>query len=188
MAQGVETVFSEYEARKLVLTVGETFWPVECIGKLEEESEIRNVVKKCRGRVKKNRTFGNGSGTLKFTCHMPLACYYAMHDMVRDDLAEGVHAYGMDNMHPDVMITGLMLDEDMNEKLVAWPKCTASTGPARAIENGAEEVAEIEMEIAYSPDDSGYGRYEALATAVSEEIAAAWLEGFTPELVKLQTT
>lgn len=185
--QGTDTVFSEYEARELYLTVGETYWPIECIGKLEEEAEVRKVVKKCRGRVNKNKTFGTGSGTLKLTCHMPMACYYALHDMDRDDLAEGVYAYGIENMHPDVMITGRMLDEDMNEKLMAWPKCVASTGPKRNVENGAEEVAEIEMEISYAAVDSGYGRYEAPVGEVSNEIKSTWMGSFTPELVKIET-
>lgn len=182
--QGTDTVFSEYEARELYLTVGEAYWPIECIGKLEEEAEVRKVVKKCRGRVKKNKTFGTGSGTLKLTCHMPAACYYALHDMERDDLADGVYAYGMENMHPEVMITGLVLDEDMKEKLVAWPKCVASTGPKRTVENGAEEVAEIELEMSYAADGNGYGRYEALADGVSSGIKTAWMGSFTYDLVK----
>lgn len=183
--KGTDTVFSEYEARELVLTVGETFWHVECIGKLEEEAEIRKVVKKCRGRVKKNKTFGTGSGTVKVTMHVPMECYYALHAMDREDLKDGVYGYGMDNMHPDVKLTGLMLDEDMNEKLMAWPKCVASTGPKRNVENGAEEVAEVELELSYASDDNGYGRYEAPSDGVSEDIKSAWLESFTTELVSV---
>ena len=59
-----------------------------------------------------------------------------------------------------------------------------STGPARTVENGAEEVAEVEMEIAFSPDDYGDGIYEALAEELDPTLKSQWMEGFTPALVR----
>lgn len=179
----IDTVFSEFEARQMNFTLDETVYRVECIGSVEEENEVRKTIKKCRGVTKKTRTKGTGAGTLKITAHMPYELYVKLHGMDKSSLAQGVYAYGTQSLHPVVLITALILDEDDVEKFKAWPQCTVSTGPARKIENGAEEVAETEMEISYGPDDNGEGFYEALAASVDEAIASAWMEEWTPALV-----
>lgn len=186
-----ETVFSEYEVKVLnfIVSIGGTkqAWPVKCVGKMEEENESRRLIKKCRGVTNKKRTKGTGVGTLKVTAHMPYELYAILHGMRSDELADGVYAYGRDSMHPEVVVTGDVYDEDDIEKFKAWPCCVVSTGPARSIENGAEEVAETELEIGFSPDGTGRGVYEALADGLSDEIKAGWLESFTPDLVKAKT-
>lgn len=181
------TVFSEYEVRLMNISIGEDSWPIKCIGKWEESMEVRKTVKKCRGVVSKQRTRGTGSGTCKVTAHMPYECYYALHGMNNEKLADGVKGYGTDSVHPVACITLDVFDEDDIEKFKAYPNCVATTGPARSVENGAEEVAEVELEVGVSPDDNGIGVYEALADKVSEEIKSAWMESFTPELVRVAT-
>ena len=54
------------------------------------------------------------------------------------------------------------------------------------IENGSEEVAEIEMTIAVSPDDQGFGKYECMASelASDSQIASKWLTNFNFDLIK----
>ena len=64
------------------------------------------------------------------------------------------------------------------------PVCVMSTGPASKIENGAEEVAEFEVEIGYSPDENGFGHYECDLNEATEDVKNAWMENFTPALVK----
>lgn len=177
------TVFSEFECDLMNLKAGETLYPVECIGSVEETNEVRKTTKKCRGVVAKTRTKGTGAGTLKLTAHMPYDAYIALHAMDSEKLAEGVHGYGKDSLHPVVPVTAHIMDEDDVEKFKAWPCCTVSTGPARKIENGAEEVAETELEISFSPDENGFGFYEALADGLNEAIADSWMEAFTPDLV-----
>ena len=53
-------------------------------------------------------------------------------------------AYGKNSLHPTFTITADVYDEDDVRKLKAYPMCTMSTGPARKVENGADEVAEVE--------------------------------------------
>lgn len=187
-----EIIFSEYDVKCLnfILGTGEKkqVWPVKVIGKLEEESEVRKLIKKGRGVTIKNRTWGTGAGTLKLTAHMPYDLYILLHGMDADDLAEGVHAYGRDSRHPEAVVTGDVYDEDDVEKFKAWPSCVVSTGPARSIENGAEEVAETELEIGFSPDAAGRGMYEALANTLSDDIKTAWMESFGADLVKKTPT
>lgn len=79
------------------------------------------------------------------------------------------------------------MDEDDNEKLKAYPNCTIQTALTRKVENGAEEIAEIELELAITPDEEGNGMYEAVVTDLTDEdLKTKWLELFTPELVKLE--
>lgn len=189
MASNDQTVFSEFEAREMNFIFGEgDVYNVKCIGKVEEEATVRTIIKKCRGTVAKKRTRGTGEGTLKLTAHIPYELYLRLLDMNQDDLVAGVHSYGQNNLHPDVCITARIFDEDDNEKLAAWPKCTISTGANRTIENGGDEVAEVEVEVGYSPDSYGQGSYEALVANVeAENVKTQWLNAFTPELVRETT-
>lgn len=183
----VSTVFSEYEVRQANFKIGEDVWHVKCIGKWEEAMESRTVSKKCRGVVAKKRTKGTGAGTCKVTAHIPMELFHVLHGMNSDDLADGVHGYGTDSLHPEAVITLDVFDEDDVEKFKAYPVSTVTTGPSRSVENGADEVAEVDIEVAVSPDENGRGMYEALASELSESIKSAWMDNFTPELVKTAT-
>lgn len=183
----ITTVFSEYEVRQANVKIGQNVWPIKCIGKWEEAMESRTVNKKCRGVIAKTRTRGTGAGTCKVSAHVPMELYWALHGMNNDSLADGVHGYGTASLHPVACITLDVFDEDDVEKFKAYPVCTVTTGPNRNTENGADEVAEIEIEVAVSPDDNGTGMYEALADGLADEIKSAWMESFTPELVSVAT-
>lgn len=185
MAKNNETVFSEFEARTMRFIFGEgDVYDVKCVGKVECEAAITNIVKKCRGKVAKKRTRPTGEGTLKVTAHIPYELYVRLHDMERDELAEGVYAYGQSSLHPEVCVTADIFDEDDKEKFKAWPRCVISTGANQTIENGAEEVAEVELEIGYMPDERNEGFYEALVSDLKDEnIKTQWLNAFTPALV-----
>ena len=185
MANNNMTVFSEFEARSMSFIFGDgDVYNIQCVGKVENEANIRNIVKNCRGSVAKKRTRPTGEGTLKVTAHMPYECYVRLHDMQRDELASGVYAYGQSSLHPEVCVTADIFDEDDNEKLKAWPRCTISTGANQTIENGGDEVAEVELEIGYMPDKYNEGFYEALAANVSSDIKSQWMNAFTPDLVR----
>ena len=51
--------------------------------------------------------------------------------------------------------------------------------------SGAEEVAEIDVEIRYMRDKNRRGMYEALAKELDESVAIQWMKHFTPDLVSL---
>lgn len=184
-----DTVFSEYEVRQMNFILpgadGNAVYPVECVGSLEEGNDVRKVNKKCRGVTSKSRTYGTGSGSLKLSAHMPYELYVALHGMDNDgSLAEGVYGYGYYSKHPEATVTAELFDEDANEKFKAWPACVVSTGPARKVTNGEEEVAETELEITFMPDSRGMGFYEALKDDIDAAVAAAWMGAFTPELAQ----
>lgn len=183
MAAIKETVFSEYEVRVMKMLFGADIGTINCIGSVEEESEVIKIVKKCRGVVAKSRTRGTGNGNIKVTMHIPWALYVKISGMESEDLIEGVYGYGRSSIHPEFCLTADVYDEDDIEKFKAWPRCVLSTGPARKVENGAEEVAEIEAEIAFMPDSYGYGMYEALAADLTQEVKTKWLDAFDPSIV-----
>ena len=183
-----DTVFSEYEVREMnaIFDDGEV-GTIKCVGSLEEESTVRTVTKNCRGVPVKTRTRGTGSGTLTLTMHVPYELYAKMMGMNSDKLIEGVYGYGRDTVHPVFTLTADVFDEDDNEKYKAWPNCTMSSGPARSVENGSEEVAEVEAEISFNPDDNGFGLYEARVEDLKDtEAKTNWMNAFTPDLVKLE--
>lgn len=184
-----EKVFSEAEVRKIGIKIREAAKADinECVGTWEEELEVKTVVKKCRGVVSKSRTKGTGNGTIKASMHMAQDLFAEMYGMKQEGLKDGVIAYGTKSLHPVFCVTALVLDEDDNEKLKAYPNCTIQTALTRKVENGAEEIAEIELELAITPDEEGNGMYEAVVTDLTDEdLKTKWLELFTPELVKLE--
>lgn len=184
------TVFSEYEVRKLYVKIGDgAALEIPCVGNFEEEMEVKTVTKTCRGKVAKTRSRGTGNGTLTISAHIPYSAYYEIHAMARDDLKTGVYAFGEKSLLPECLLCADVFDEDDNEKLKAYPKATVTTGPARSVENGADEVAEVEIEVSVMPDDYGEGLYEAIVSELEEEDAATikstWMTNFTRDLVEV---
>lgn len=183
-------VYSDFEVDEVGIKFAEDQGEAQsanCVGSCEEEMESKTVTKSCRGVVIKERTRGTGKGTLKLSWHIPWAIYTKFFGMDREDLIDGVKGYGKDSVHKEFLVTMHITDEDGVEKLKAYPKCrVASTGPVRKIENGAEEVAEFETEISVTPDEYGYGLYEALVTELKDEsVKETWMKSFTPALVQI---
>jgi hypothetical protein len=105
-----------------------------------------------------------------------------------DTVIEGVMAYGINSKHKNFACTQHVFDEDGEEKFKAYPKCIVETGVARKIENGAEEVAEIELEVSLMPDEYGNCVYEALASELSDEtVKTKWMTAFEPSMVQVKS-
>lgn len=188
MATTIEQ-FSEFAIKKSTVkffdnegTAGEAM-KLGCVGKLGETLNAKTITKKCEGVVVKSVTKGDGTGELAFTLHMREEAFKNMFGMERTGLKAGVRAYGQGSRHKTFCYTAEVEDEDGNVKLKAYPKCCVTTGISRTIENGAEEVAEIEVTAAVMPDENGEGMYEAFVGDLDETDAAAWLEDFTTALV-----
>ena len=182
------SVFSEYELRKMGIKFksSEAYLSADCVGSCEEELESKVITKKCRGNVVKTTVKGTGSGTLNISMHMPYEIYTQAYGMNLDTLIEGVKAYGQNSRHEAFAIVQDVFDEDGIEKFKAYPNCIIQTGVSRKIENGAEEVAEIEMEVSIMPDEYGNGVYEALASELTDETAkTTWMTAFTPDMVQV---
>lgn len=180
---------SEFEVKKIGFKFnGETeYQPVECIGSMEEDMAVKTITKKCRGVVRKKRSRGTGEGTVKLTLHMPYDIYVKAFGMKLDSLTEGVYAYGQNSVHANFAMVADVYDEDGNEKMKAYPNSAMNTGVVRKIENGAEEVAELELEVGVMPDEFGNGMYETLVAEDDDETADKWMTQFTPEMVQAES-
>ena len=181
-------VFSDYELDELGFKFEgtEAYQSAKCIGAAEEEMEVKVITKSCRGVVAKEKVKGTGRGTVKVTAHMPWEIYTEMYGMNLDSLIDGVKGYGRNSVHKNFGMVAHVTDEDGAEKLVAYPNCVVKTGKARKIENGAEEVAQIELEVSVSPDTYGQGLYETLVSELTDEtIKSKWMTAFEPGLVQV---
>lgn len=189
MSGNKSTVFSDYELEKVGFKFksDSAYRAVECVGSMEEEMEAKTVSKKCRGVVKKKKTRGTGNGTIKISLHIPWDIYTQAYGMNLSTLIDGVKAYGKNSVHEEFAMVGDVKDEDGVAKLLAYPNAVLESGTAKKIENGAEEVAEVELEISVMPDDYGNGKYEALVDDINEEVASTWMTAFTPALVQKTT-
>ena len=182
-------VFSEFELREMAIKVEDEseYSRADCVGTSEEEMEMKSVTKLCRGIVAKKKNRGTGNGNLKISMHMPYELYTKAYGMNLDTLIEGVKAYGANSIHKELSIVQHVFDEDGVEKYKAYPRAVMEKGVARKIENGAEEVAEVELELYLMPDEFGNGVYEALADDLDETVASTWMTAFTPDLVQKVT-
>lgn len=184
----MSTVFSEFELKQMGFKFksGTEYQSANCVGSSEEELNAKVITKNCRGVVAKKVVRGDGTGTLKVSMHMPYDIYVQAYGMELDTLVEGVKAYGQNSKHEAFSVVQLVEDEDGNVKYKAYPNCILEAF-SRKIENGAEEVAEIELEISIMPDEHGNGMYEALAEGLAETVASQWMTAFDPSLVQTTT-
>ena len=181
-------VFSEYEVREMGVKFksGTEFQSANCLGSSEEEMDAKVISKSCRGVVFKKIVKGAGTGKLSLSLHMPYAIYTQAYGMKLDNLIEGVNAYGQNSVHEGFAITQHVYDEDGVEMFKAYPNCIIESGKTAKTENGAEEVAEIELEISLMPDEFGNAVYQALAEELTDTTAKSkWMTAFEPSMVQV---
>lgn len=190
MATNIEQ-FSEFEVKESTVAFWDnatensgTAMALGCVGSLEETLNTRTITKKCEGVLKKSVTRSDGSGEIKFTLHMRWEVFKEMFGLISEGLKTGVYAYGTGSRHKEFCYTAKVLDEDGNVKYKAYPKCCVTTGLASKIENGAEEVAEIEVTASVFADASGNCMYQAFEDDLDETTSSKWLSTFTADLVK----
>ena len=181
--------FAEYEIKEASIKFNDaaesTFTRLGCVGKMDEELECIVIQKKCEGVVAKSRTVGTGNGTLTLSLHMRYDLYVKAFGMENADLKDGVVAYGRNARHKEFCFVAKVRDEDANVKLVAYPRCIMASAPKCSIENGAEEVAEIEIEVSIMPDEYENGKYQAVEADIQDEaVKTTWMTAFTPALVR----
>lgn len=186
-------VFSEYEIKETSIKFKDDTAAKRagCVGSLEETLDSKTVTKKCEGIDTVVAVRGTGKGEIKVSLHMPYEMYNKIYGMNLETLIKGVVGYGQKSVHNKFCLTGKVYDEDGNCKLKAYPNCIMKEGISRKIENGAEEIAEIELTIAVNPDEEGFGMYEALISNLEEfkveTLTNSWLTNFTTDLVQKVT-
>lgn len=178
--------FSEFEVKESTVKFegeAETAMSLGCVGSLEETLNTKTITKKCEGVTQKTVVKPTGDGEIKFTLHMRWEAFKNMFGLISDGYAAGVYAYGTDGVHKHFCYTAKVKDENGNVKLKAYPNCVATTGIQNKIENGAEEVSEIEVTASVLADSYGNCMYQCFASDVTEEIANNWLQNFDHDLI-----
>ena len=130
---------------------------------------------------------GTGNGTITLSMHIKLALYRKMHAMVNTGLQPGVYAFDNTSPMPEFSLAARVKDEDDNIMYLGFPRCKIEEINALNIENGAEEVAEVEMTISYMPDDYNKGEYQALDVELTGDALNGdnWMTDFSSTAAQL---
>lgn len=186
-------VYSMFECDQLALKVAgdNEYTRDDCVGKITIERETKTVTKKCRGVTKKRKTKPTGNGTITVSLHIKLALYRKINAMTNKGLQPGVYGFSnIESLMPEVSIAARVMDEDDEPMFLGFPRCKVEEINSTEIENGGEEVAEVEMKLSYMPDDNGIGEYQALAAELTGEVLNAdnWMTSFSSELAQASDT
>lgn len=182
-------VYSYFECDQLAMRVAgeEEYTRDDCVGTLSVERETKTVTKSCRGVVKKRKTKPTGNGTINLKMHIKMALYRKIHAMTNEGLQPGIYAFDNTEPMPEFSLTARVKDEDDNIMFLGYPRCKIEEINSMEIENGAEEVAEVEMSVSYMPDDYNKGEYQALEVELTGDVLNAdnWMTDFDSETAQL---
>ena len=191
MAYTIGDVYSPYECDQLAIKVDgdSTYTRDDCIGTLTVERETKTITKSCRGVVKKRKTKPTGNGTITLKMHIKLNLYRKLHAMTNTGLQAGVYAFDNTTAMPEFSLTARVKDEDDVVMYKGFPRCKIEEINSLEIENGAEEVAEVELKASYMPDDYNKGEYEAIADELTGGVLTAenWMTDFSSALAQAST-
>lgn len=177
--------FSEYEIDQQYIKFVDKesgMW-MDCVGTCTTTMDSRTVTKKNRGTTAKTSTKGKGSGSMKESLHVPEDFRDEAFGLKDVKLNKDVRAYGESSRHAEFSLSQHVIDEDGKEKLKHYPRCVVTNMPESKTENGADEVAESEIEIAIMPDEYGIGLYEVILTDENRAKFADWMENWSRTLV-----
>lgn len=158
--------------------------PFGCIGKLDAETEIKSKSKICGGVTQKKKSKPTQMN-IKISGHMQLKVIREIFGITNKGLIDGVYSYGTNSLGKDFSFVAEEFDTfEENTRLIAFPNCSSATGFIKSVENGAEELAEVELEITALPDEFNEFYYEGIE--LPEDIAKEWMTKFDP--AKLRKT
>ena len=182
-------VYSYFECDQLAIKVAgdNEYTRDDCVGSLEVERETKTVTKSCRGVVKKRKTKPTGNGTITLKLHIKLGLYRKMTAMTNEGLQPGIYAWDNTVPMPEGSVAAMVKDEDDNIMFLGYPRCKVEELNTLSIENGAEEVAEVEIKLSYMPDDYNKGEYQALADELTGDVLTPenWMTTFSSETAQL---
>lgn len=178
-------VYSYFEADQLAIKVAgdDDYTRDDCIGSIEVDRKTKTVTKYCRGVIKKINTKPTSNGTITLKMHVKLALYRRLHAMTNEGLQPGVYAFDNTASMPEASVVARVKDEDDNIMFLGYPRCKVEEINKLSIENGAEEVAEVEIKLSYMPDDYNKGEYQALADELTGSVLtpSTWMTDFSSE-------
>lgn len=157
----------------------------DCNGTLSVETEVQTVQKKCGATVVKSISKPTEM-TVTLEAKLPVEVFRRVQGIKHlEELKDGVYAYGGDSKGEKFTLTVEVIDEFEDEtKLIAFPEVSLSSGLTFELENGADEVADVEIEAKAYQDEHGKWYYEAIASEATDVDKTEWLTNFTYDTVK----
>lgn len=160
-----------------------------CVGDIEGETELMELVKKCEGIEVKKKTKPIKMN-MKINAHIPVKVARDFFGLTNKDLKPGIWAYGSLSKGKNFVYTADVVDEFEDEvKLIAFPNSVDTTGFKIKVENGADEVAMLELEFTALADELGNLYYEALIAELEDPtVKDKWHTQFNAALVQATPT
>lgn len=158
-----------------------------CVGSIEGETEMKELVKHCEG-VEVRKRVKPEKMTLTLEGHVKVDVMRNIVGLENKDLKKGIYRYSTDAKGKEFTLTGDVEDEFEDvTKLIAFPNCISNEGLKFSIENGADEVAEVEMEFDAYPEGKDI-YYEAIIDELDDDdkddIQEKWHSEFDMDLIE----
>jgi hypothetical protein len=155
------------------------------LGSIEGETEVIEIVKKAEG-IEVKRKSKPVKMSLTVAGHIPVKVARDYFGLSNADLKPGIWAYGTLSKGKRFVFTADVIDEFEDVvKLIAFPNCTDTAGFKIAVENGADEVAMLEIEFTALADEKNNLYYEALVEELTDAtVATQWHTKFDAALVE----
>lgn len=116
---------------------------------------------------------------MTFRGHMPVGVLRDVFGLTDKGLVTGVYGYGKSSISGKGNLTFEVKDMyEENTKLIAFPNISWTGGMTINLENGLDEVAEVEVTFSALADENGFFYYETF-----EKTVTGWTKEFTSELV-----
>lgn len=182
-----QTFYSEVEieAQNIKVAGAEEYVDMSCINTCKQAKTLKHRTKVCRGIERKSKPKVTAM-ELEEAVHIPRKILEDISGLKSDKLKEGVCGTSIKAKFKEFSLTQLVLDEDDNELLKAYPRCILADAPEINIDNSSDEVVAATLKIKVMPDENGFFEYEAVKTVVEETIAQTWMTGFDPGMVIIE--
>lgn len=159
-----------------------------CLGTIEGETELKEIVKVCAG-IEKGKVTKPIKMNLTLTGHVKVAAIRKLFGLSNEGLKPGIYRYSQNTKGKKFVLTADIIDEFQDvKKLIAFPNCVSSTGLKITVEAGADEVAQLELEVTAYPDSAsvnGDFYYDAFVAELDDpSVADTWHTTFDYTLVE----
>lgn len=159
----------------------------DCVGKIDGTTKMHETVKKC-GKTEVKSISKPIEMALKIKAHVPMAIFRDFYGLSHDErLKKGIYSYGAGSKGKNFSLAVQVEDEYEDEKkLLGFLNCTSSSGLTFSVENGADTVADLELDVKVMIDEFNDFYHEAFLSELNDQDTAdAWMAKLNPDVLKV---
>ncbi|WP_188453798.1 phage tail protein [Virgibacillus oceani] len=158
-------------------------------GSVGGETVLRELIKRVEG-FEAAKSSKPEKMTLTVSAHIKVQVMRDFFGFSNQDLKPGIYSYGTNSKGKRFTLTADVIDEFEDQtKLIAFVDCVSATGFVFTIENGADEVALMEISLEAYPDEFKQIYYEAMVAELDDPtVADTWHTQFDRTLVEAVPT